>query len=144
MDLWQVWNFWHLYMYCFVSSSVYFYVAGVYKGNYFAVPVNNVVLGSAATCPVVYGFPGHSLKTPEMVLSWHFLSLWGCCLFNIFTTSVLLKLSLIMSTVKPLYTNPLINQKFCQNQTIFKVPLYQFKFILKLFNTCLKWTNFTV
>ena len=44
------------------SLSVFFHVAGVYKGFYFAVPVYNVVLGPAAACPVVWVFPCHSLK----------------------------------------------------------------------------------
>lgn len=40
-----------------------FYVAGGYGGNYFNVPVHNVVLGSAAAWPVVWGLLCHSLKT---------------------------------------------------------------------------------
>ena len=32
------------------SLSVYFYVAGVYKGNYFAVPVYNVLGPAALWC----------------------------------------------------------------------------------------------
>ena len=32
---------------------VYFYVAVVYRGNYFAVPVYDTVLGPASTCSVV-------------------------------------------------------------------------------------------
>ena len=37
------------------SLSFHFYIAGV--------PVYNVVLGSAAACPVVFDFPRYSLKT---------------------------------------------------------------------------------
>ena len=65
-----------------LSLSVYFYFAEVYWGNYFSVPVYNVVLGPAAACSVVWGIPHHSWKTLGQPWS---DNLWGCCLFDIFT-----------------------------------------------------------
>lgn len=44
---------------CIVSFSILisFYVSGVYRGNNIALPMLNVVMGPAATCFVMQGFP---------------------------------------------------------------------------------------
>ena len=71
----QLTNFWGPKCF-FLSFSplVYFYFTWVYRGNFFAVPVYNDILGLAVACPVVWGFP-RSLKTNGWLSSE-----WGCCL----------------------------------------------------------------
>ena len=60
-----------------ILGSIYFYVAGVFKGNYFSVPVYNDVLGPAAACPVVWGFPHYSCGLDlTFFISVGLLSLW--------------------------------------------------------------------
>ena len=41
----------------------FLYVVGVNGGNYFAIPMKNVALEPATACPMLRGFPRHSLKT---------------------------------------------------------------------------------
>ena len=50
-------------------------------GDCFTVPLYNVVFGPAAACPVVWGFPCHSLKThgwprADIFIPMQWLSLW--------------------------------------------------------------------